>query len=182
MSRGWAVALGIVVGALAAVLGSRLRDLDPAERGRESILDDRVRKLEQAARSETPRAPGVSPEVQAREHRALHAAAIAKHVREAVDGEWAASMVKVLTREIESEAAEGHFKLVRVDCRTTSCIAALEWPSHNDGVTANAMLVRSMLDVPCSREILLEEEGSAKERFVATMVFECERERPPRDE
>jgi hypothetical protein len=182
VNRAGGVALGIVVGALAAVLGSRLRDLDPAERARERVLDDRVRKLEQAARSETPRAPGVSAEVQAREHRALHAAAIAKHVRQPVDGEWSASMVKVLTREIESEAAEGHFKLVRVDCRTTSCIAALEWPSRNDGVTANAVLVRSMLDVPCSREILLDDEAPQKERFVATMVFECEREQPVRDE
>jgi hypothetical protein len=182
VSRGWGVALGIVVGALAAVLGSRLRDLDPAERGRENELDNRVRKLEQAARSDRPRAPGASPEVQAREHRALHAAAIAKHVRDPVDGEWSASMVKVLTPGLESEAADGHFKLVRVDCRTTSCIAALEWPSRNDAVTAYPVLVRSMLDVPCSREILLEEEAPPKERFVATMVFDCERDRPGRDE
>jgi hypothetical protein len=179
VSRGFAVALGIVVGALAAVLGSRLRDLDPAESSREADVEARIRRLEQPGRSDGARTS--SPEVQAREHRSLHAAAIAKHVREPVDSEWAASMSRLLSRDLETAAAEGRYKLARVDCRTTSCIAAFEWPSRQEATKTHGALVRALPDVPCTREILLEEEAAPSDRFVATMVFQCQRDQPGPD-
>jgi hypothetical protein len=174
-SRGFAVALGIVVGALAAVVGSRVRDLDPNAQSREADIEGRIRRLEQVGR---PEGRPASPEVQGREHRSLHAAAIAKHVREPVDAEWAASMSRLLSRDLEVAAAEGRYKLARVDCRTTSCIAAFEWPSRQEAMKTHGGLVRALPDVPCSREILLEEEAAPSERFVATMVFQCERGQP----
>jgi hypothetical protein len=168
------VALGILLGALAAVLGSRARDLDPLADARQADLEKRVRALEVGSTSKGAPKPVVPVEVQARLHRELHAARIARHDREQVDAEWSATMTKTITSQLDGEAAELKYKLTRVDCRSASCVIGFEWPSRNASLAAEGSLVRSLSDMPCIREVLFDEPADPNGKIGASMVLECE--------
>jgi hypothetical protein len=175
LNRGFAVAIGIVVGALAAVLGSRVRDLDPFAEGRQADLEKRVRSLEVGSPAKGAGRPVVPPEVQAKLHRELHAARIARHDREPLDAEWSATMTKLVTTQLEGDAAELKYKVSRVDCRSASCIVAFEWPSRLASLPSETALVHSLSDMPCTREVLFDEAPDPSGKLGASMVLECER-------
>jgi len=176
VSRGLAVAFGIVLGALAAVLGSRARDLDPLADARQAELEKRVRALEVgSSTTKSSSRPVVPPEVQAKLHRELHTARIARHDREQVDPEWSASMTKAVTTQLDRDAVELQFKVTRVDCRSVSCVVAFEWPSRNASLPAEGSLVRSLADLPCTREVLFGEAADPGGKIGASMVLECEK-------
>jgi hypothetical protein len=175
VKRGLAVALGILLGALAAVLGSRARDLDPLADARQADLEKRVRALEAASTTRPAPKPFVPPEVQARLHRELHAARIARHDKEQVDAEWSATMTKSITGQLDGEAAELKYKVTRVDCRSVSCVVGFEWPSRSASSSAEGSLVRSLSDMPCTREVLFDEAADPNGKVAASMVLECER-------
>jgi hypothetical protein len=175
VSRGFAIALGIVIGALAAVLGSRARDLDPFADARQTDLEKRMRALEVGSPAKGGARSVVPPEVQAKLHRELHAARIARHDREQVDPDWSAATTKLITGQLDGEAVELKYKVSRVDCRTMSCVVAFEFPSRNAMLSAEGALVHSLTDVPCSREVLFDEAPDPSGKIGASMVLDCER-------
>jgi hypothetical protein len=175
LSRGFAIALGIVIGALAAVLGSRARDLDPFADARHTDLEKRVRAIEVGSPSKGAARSVVPPEVQAKLHRELHAARIARHDREQLDPEWSAATTKLVVGQLDAEAVELKYKVSRVDCRSVSCVVSLEWPSRSASLPAESALVRSLVDMPCTREVLFDDAPDPSGKIGATMVLECER-------
>jgi hypothetical protein len=178
LSRGFSIAIGIVLGALAAVLGSRARDLSPSADTRQADLEKRVRALEVGSGSRGGTKPVVPPEVQAKLHRELHAARIARHDREAVDAEWSAATSKLVTGELDRNAAELQYKVTRVECRSVSCVVGLEWTSRNAALAAEGSLVPLLAGTPCTREVLFDEPTDPAAKITASMVLECERAAP----
>ena len=137
-----------------------------------------MRALEAGSGTRGSTRPVVPAEVQARLHRELHAARIARHDREPVDAEWSATMTKLITGQLDREAAELQFKVTRVDCRNVSCVVVFEWPSRSASLTAEGALVQSLADTPCTREVLFEEAADPAGKVTASMVLECERAAP----
>jgi hypothetical protein len=175
LNRGYSIAIGIVLGALAAIVGSRVRDLDPAADARRADLERRVRALEVGSATKGGSRPVVPPEVQAKLHRELHAARIARHDRETVDAEWSATMTKLVTAQLDHDAAELQFKVTRVECRNVSCVVGLEWSSRNAALAAEGSLVPLLAGMPCTREVLFDEPTDPAAKIGASMVLECER-------
>jgi hypothetical protein len=83
-------------------------------------------------------------------------------------------MTDSVTRGLEAASLPGRFKVAGVDCRTTLCIALLEWTSQGDALASQEVLIHSLGDVPCSREILFEQQAPAA-RYAAPLVLQCER-------
>jgi hypothetical protein len=175
MNRGVAVAFGIVLGAAAAVLGSRARDLDPFADARQVELEKRVRALEVGSATRGAARAVVPPEVQAKLHREMHTARIARHDREPVDTDWSGSTTKLINGQLDREASELQFKVTRLDCRSASCVVGFEWPSRSASLPAEAALVHSLSDLPCTRELLFDEPVDPSGKIGASMVLECER-------
>ncbi len=173
MSRGLAVAFGIVVGAAAAIVGSRARDLNSPADAHQTDLDKRLHALEtgSAARGRAV----VPPEVQAKLHREMHAARIARHDREPIDAEWSAGTTKLIKGELDRDAADLEYKVTRLDCRSASCVVGFEWPSRSASLPAEGALVHSLSDLPCTRELLFDEPVDPSGQIAASMVLECER-------
>jgi hypothetical protein len=178
LNRGFSIAIGIVLGALAAVLGSRARDFDPSADTRQADLEKRVRALEVGSGSRGGAKPVVPAEVQAKLHRELHAARIARHDREPVDAEWSATTSKLVTGELDRNAAELQYKVTRVECRSVSCVVGLEWTSRNAALAAEGALVPLLAGTPCTREVLFDEPTDPAAKITASMVLECERAGP----
>ena len=145
MSRAGAAGLGALAGAIALALLSRL----PAGRAGGAAAD-------------LPSDPD-------RTHAAAHAALLARVAREPVVPAWSARMTELVTRGLESDAQRGgRFRLARVDCRSSSCVATLEWRSRADAQASFGALAHALPGLPCTRELLLDE-GAA-----ATLVLTCD--------
>jgi hypothetical protein len=178
VSRGFSIAVGIVIGALAAVIGSRVRDLDPSADARRADLEKRVRALELGSAPKSAARAIAPPEVQAKLHRELHAARIARHDREPIDPEWSPATTQRITSELDRAAAELQCKVTRIDCRTASCVVAFEWPSRHAALPAANELVHALADLPCTREVLFDDEAGPSGTIGGSMVLECDRSTP----
>jgi hypothetical protein len=152
MNRGFAVAIGILAGALAAVAGSRLRD----------------------AASSGARAAPPPAEVQGLGHREAHERLVARHARQPTDVPWSARMTQRLALELDMASDDGRYTVRNIDCRTTMCTATFEWASFTEAMANYGALVKSLRDVPCTREFLLPEQPASAAGFEATMILECD--------
>jgi hypothetical protein len=146
LSRAGAAVLGVLAGGVAVALLSRL----PARRAGAG-----------SAAAEDPD----------RTHAAAHAALLARVASEPIAPAWSARMTDLVTRGLESEAPRGRFRVARVDCRSTACIATLEWRSRTDALASYGALAHALPDLPCTSELMLDAATTA------TLVLACDEQR-----
>jgi hypothetical protein len=109
-----------------------------------------------------------------RMHEQQHEAALQHFRNEPRDPRWAAATEKKLESDLEGVAAASKFKVVRVDCRTTTCVSVLEWRSYGDAVRNYGATLRRAFSVNCAQEVLLLPPANSAASYQASMIFDCE--------
>lgn len=141
-------------------------------------LDHRVSALEGARVVPTKTGGPTQPpdlETYRAEHLADHEAAIAKHWASPVDPSWSGKSASSFQKDLGDVASKGKFDVVRVDCRSSSCLGTLEWSSYDDAKRNFENVLVHSYDVNCAREIFLPEPANAQARYQATAVFDCKK-------
>jgi hypothetical protein len=83
---------------------------------------------------------------------------IASFRNQPVDPAWAGATQKLLTADLESSSKEHKFSIVGVECRDTSCLATLEWPTLSDAA-ANYKALRNVLTkANCGQEMYVDDD------------------------
>ena len=165
---------------------ARTKSAPRGVRGPEEVPDGQAaqalgkQRAEGGAAVETPgQQAGGAPELTGREIEERHARLVAEHFREAVDVEWAPGAAKALAAALRSVEGGGAFRVVDVDCRTTTCVGVLEWQSYEAAIHgARPALHLYCEEVNCPRQIVLPEPPDRKTRYRASILFDCSKTRP----
>jgi hypothetical protein len=121
-----------------------------------------------------PPAP-VSTDVVHVDHLAQHRAAVREHDAENVDIDWARSMGQSLALTLSRLGKTSDFRVGKVDCRTTTCVAYLDWASYKASLEHYADVLHEGSRTDCSRETILPPPSDPSSRYQAEVVFRCKR-------
>jgi len=151
-----------------------LRPVDLNTDRRLSALELQLRELSHPGAEEPPR-PSLPEKEAAIEHaRQLFAQRLADHEASTRDSRWAAPKERAIADNMRRLASDAHhsFSVLNVDCRTTMCVARLQWP---DEATARAE-IRSVVqdvDVDCARQVMLAAPSGESLGYQASLLFDC---------
>jgi hypothetical protein len=118
------------------------------------------------------------PKVTGAARRAQFQEEIAFHSQDSTDFDWAGSVETDIQGDLDDLTEETDIRVQKVECRTTSCIAVLQWPSYAEA----QQTFRRFLALPhageCGSKLILPEVESQREGdpVEATVLFQCERE------
>jgi hypothetical protein len=110
---------------------------------------------------------------------ALWSSKLAEHAAQAIDESWSPEASRKLQVDLTRLAEGQGFSLIRIDCRTTSCSAALSWPSYEAAVDGFAALLHAGYEVSCARRITLPEPDDPDQPYDGTILFDCTKARMP---
>ncbi len=142
-------------------------------------LDDLEAQMRDLAKTRAQFDAGAPPTAEEREAAVARFARdfdreVAVHQSEPRDNAWATPKERAISGTIERMAAKpgAAFSLVAVDCRTTSCVAQLQWPSEGAARAGLHDLLNSSGDIGCARQISLPPASGAAE-YRASMLIDC---------
>jgi hypothetical protein len=149
-------------------------------------LDARLRELE--ARVQTASVPSSAPHVaepEEPEHegapedrKAAFWAKVDQSLKdfsaEPVDTSWSQKATAFINADLTSLAAKNHFKVSSVECKTTSCLARVEWDSQASANQEYGQLMHHSYKTNCMRSVLLDERLQPSGKQGAMLLFECE--------
>jgi len=116
--------------------------------------------------------PMLTPEEEGARRRLQHENLIDQHRAEAVSPTWAAEAQGAVVAELKSLQAETKFSLLGVDCRSTSCLAEVEWPSINDIRRGYHSLLHARFDnLNCATEFYAPTTAAAGTPLRTTLVL-----------
>jgi hypothetical protein len=109
-----------------------------------------------------------------------HNALLDRHDVEPRDGAWASKEEKEVGAKLEvlSEAMNHAFVFRSVECRTSSCVAQLEWPTQNAAKGSLTSLLSQSGDTRCAREIAFPPADGAGP-YPASFYLDCAEDRWP---
>ena len=101
------------------------------------------------------------------------------HGEEPRDRSWASATERVLSGELGQFAQDKHFEVRDVDCRTTTCVASLSWPSYSDAQrVADEIVQKAYGGKKCARSLYLPPpEDPSATNYEGRLVFACEADR-----
>jgi hypothetical protein len=146
------------------------------ERGTSSVDEQRLAALEQRLAELAPPAPSGSARAAPTplESQRRYEARRQQHAAEPVDPTWSRSTASLIEADVLEQAGSMSFRLGRVDCRTTSCTAELEWPSLAEADQEYLSLVHFPYRANCSRTVVLPPPSKAGGPLRAEMLLDCE--------
>jgi hypothetical protein len=108
-----------------------------------------------------------------------HEEAVRAHEREPYDPAWSRASSQTLQANLDALAKDRAlgFKVVDIDCRTTTCIGSLEWGSYGQAAAQWQSVLNHPYDVNCAREVTLPDPPGNGGTFVVKVVFDCETSR-----
>jgi hypothetical protein len=98
---------------------------------------------------------------------------IRQHWADPDDKAWSSITTPSLRASMESLAKSSTFKVVDVNCRSTSCLATFEWPSYDDASREFSKIADEPTQMNCTRGITLPEVTDPSQPVQATMIFGC---------
>jgi len=98
---------------------------------------------------------------------------ISQHRAEPIDGSWSRHASRSLSEDLEKAAAEKKFRVTSVDCRNTSCLAVLEWPTYADALAGFGEVIHTPFAVNCVRGMTLPETDDPSRALSATLILDC---------
>jgi hypothetical protein len=104
---------------------------------------------------------------------ARHEASIAGHQQQPVDHKWASTTATSFQADIGSFAEHAKLSLVSVDCRTTTCIATVEWASYENAIKNYERLLHFNYKANCQRQVLLPAPQDRSRPYRETVYFDC---------
>lgn len=173
------VVLGLASGLGVVLVWSALSD-PPSD------VSDRLTTLEhQLARMEAGRGDAGEPVMPGEPPHSLEATVIraqalvhwssqlAEHAAEPIDEPWSSEAARRFQAELEQLGEEHGFSLLETTCKTTTCSAALRWPSHHAAVDGFSALLHASYELACARRITLPEPVDPDQPYDATILFDC---------
>jgi hypothetical protein len=138
------------------------------------MLERRLAEL--SARSE-PSAPVPSPRPSREEARQQlfqqHQLQRDRHAREPLDSAWAREAQGSFATDFSALTQGQSFQVRGIDCRSTTCVTTLEWPSYAEATQGYALLLQHAYRMDCARSILLPEPADATARYQAELFLDC---------
>lgn len=148
--------------------------VDFAQEERLRMLERRLAEL--SARSE-PSAPLTPPRPSREEAREQlfqrHQQQLDRHAREAIDASWAREAQGAFASDFAALTQGQSFQVRRIDCRSTTCVTTLEWPSYAEATQGYALLLQHSYGMDCARSILLPEPADLSARYQADLFLDC---------
>ena len=136
--------------------------------GREDWGDD---SSPHSARSASPSGSAVpSSEVSPMER---HLQAIAAHKASPVDETWARAAQTSVATSLDKLAARSGFSVNTVECRSSSCLAEIGWPSYHGALSTYENLLVEPYEPNCATEIVLPDPADQGAAYSATLVLDC---------
>jgi hypothetical protein len=109
-------------------------------------------------------------EEEARAHnRELHAAKRASIQAQPADPAWAPVARTRFSSDLDALGAT----VDTIDCRTSACVATLEWPSRTQAQQEYRQLVEATYQLPCDRQIFLDQ-AVGDGLYRAELLLDCE--------
>ena len=205
------VILGAIVGAVVSVILMRSLAPEPRDLSRrastegnaegkpvpgdQAALDEisrRLRSLEAAQHSESKltsaTVPGASGLAKAPSNRGAaevrnqFQSAVAMHNAEAVDRAWAQRTSVILESDIAQASKGLNMKVGKLDCRTTTCMARVEWTSRGNASNEYTALLHHSYRANCGRSVLIDDEPGANGKATGTLLMNCEQWRSEGEE
>jgi hypothetical protein len=169
------VARSRAVGGLEPVRAAQAANI-VVERRTSSVDEERLAALEQRLAELASPAPSGSARQAPTplETQQAYEARLQQHAAEPADPSWSRPTASLIEADVLKQAASMSVRLGRVDCRTTSCTAELEWPSLAEADREYLSLVHFPYRANCSRTVLLPPPSNAEGPLRASMFLECE--------
>jgi hypothetical protein len=119
-----------------------------------------------------------SDEIAFREDPAVFADRLrAAHNAEPIDVDWGTSTSADFAREL-GMIQIGEATVIGVDCRTSTCLATLEWPDYTQARQAMHPLATGTFSHRCTRTVsMVPPDDDAVGAYRGLMVFDCSEER-----
>jgi hypothetical protein len=109
------------------------------------------------------------------ERRAIQEEKIRRHWAEPIDQAWAITSSRYLRADIETlMRRSSSFRLVDLDCRNTSCIASIQWPTMAAAQGGFKAVLTYPFETNCSRSILIPETADPNNPLDVPMVLDCQ--------
>jgi hypothetical protein len=102
---------------------------------------------------------------------------LAAHEREGVDPSWASRAQAAYEGDLARLAADARFRLGRVDCRSTSCMAQLSFASFAAAKDSMQRIVLSRWTLNCAKEMNLDPTTDGAAEYATSIYFDCARAR-----
>ncbi len=98
------------------------------------------------------------------------------HTQERVDGEWARPAARMLESDMgslmERIPQDERGKLLGLECRTSTCVATLEFPTFVAAKDQFPRFVEHNYGVPCGRAVVLDKPADPLAPFKMRLLFE----------
>lgn len=98
------------------------------------------------------------------------------HDTDSRDSAWAGAIEDRLWRDLEELESSVNFELESVDCRTTTCTTQTRWPSREAAKLGLGAMLSYDYQEGCGVEIVLPEEETETDSYLATVLILCERD------
>jgi hypothetical protein len=153
---------------------------EPDERSenRLRMLEHRLADVARAVEAR-PEDDSLPPEVEEervrlREHAMMEwRQALEEHEAQDVDANWSHEVGLRFADDIEAFASDGAFLVSKIDCRSTSCTAQLEFTSFDDATRHFATLLTARYRENCGTKTLFEEPQDPAAPYAVTMLYDC---------
>jgi hypothetical protein len=176
------VLVGKVAGAAKAAPASGAST--EADQKRVRALEQRLLELERQTEAEQAHedqaseheAPAVPPEQARAELLAEWQDQLDAHETEPRNAKWAPAAEASFQHDLEQLATRGQgYQIAKVDCRSTTCAAQLEWSDFNTAVHGYEGVIGQRYGINCATRIQLPEpgEGQLDQKYRATLLFDC---------
>jgi hypothetical protein len=198
-SSGFTLAVAVAAGILSGLAGSRLFSHRDASAAANRLVDrplpvapprpDSVeleRRIEARVLDKLSEQPSVSaatpgrdaaapfdPDADAKLTRARFEKEIEAHRAEARDESWAPAAAEQISVGLEAGKQNGEYRVIGVDCRTTSCAATLEWPNYSTAVANFKDALWQKTEQNCARHILLPAPADPFATYQAQLMMDC---------
>ncbi|HEY5959314.1 MAG TPA: hypothetical protein VIV60_22305 [Polyangiaceae bacterium] len=166
-------------------MGQTLPSHDLATSARIARLEKQLESLAAVHNENTPIASVSSAideerELAAQRAQDEHANLLRAHALERRDAVWAPQTERLVRSELDalSEQMTRSFSVQSVDCRTSTCVAQLAWPSLGAAQVNLASLLSGSAGPGCARQIALPPEtGKGDTPYSASFHLDCAQER-----
>jgi hypothetical protein len=141
-------------------------------------LEQRVAELtsRSTAAAPTPGSPPSRPDPDELKQMALQQqqARLDAHQRQSIDPAWSPAATHAFSTDFSTLAREQPFTVRSIDCRSTSCIAKVEWPSFAEAAASYQVLLQHAYGMDCTRSLLLSEPEDPTRAYEAPLILDCQ--------
>jgi hypothetical protein len=133
----------------------------------------------EAAEPSTPAEVRAERQAQMTQASAEFQVKVAHHRVEPMDPSWAEPAARAFETEIRTLTGDGTRpeELAKVDCRSSSCVATISFPSYQAARNGFARYATGAYEIPCARSAVLDEPQDLTAPYDVDILFsQCQRQ------